>query len=404
MAEYTYAGIDEYGKEKKGRINSNSVEEAKKHLKSDGIIALDINPATVLNKSIELSIGSQVKARDLSVFCRQFVSMISAGVTIIDALEMLGEQTENKMMSKAIRGVQTEIEKGETLATAMEQYPKVFPSLMISMVAAGEASGKLELILGRMASHFEKSAKLKALMTKASVYPIIVSLVAITVVIVMLVKIVPSYTDMFDQMGTELPKITQMIVAASDFLLAYWYFLLPVVIVILLGFRAFRRMEAGQIFFGNLARKMPIFGKLTIKTAASQYARTLSTMLFSGMPMIQALGITANTMSNYLYKRALLQAKDVVAKGVPLSEPIAESGIFPSMVTHMTKIGEETGDLEDMLNRLADYYDEEVEMTTQTVMAALEPMIILVLAVVVGVLIAAVMSPMLAMYQSLDSL
>jgi type IV pilus assembly protein PilC len=170
------------------------------------------------------------------------------------------------------------------------------------------------------------------------------------------------------------------------------------------GLKLYLKTTSGQIVFGNLSRSIPIFGKLTIKSAASNYARTLSTLIYSGLPMMEALAITASTMSNYIYKRALLAAKEEVAKGIPLSEPITQSGLFPPMVGHMTRIGEETGDLEGMLNRLADYYDEEVEMTTQTVMAAIEPMVILLLAGVVGVLIMAIMSPMLAMYQQMDSL
>jgi type IV pilus assembly protein PilC len=177
-----------------------------------------------------------------------------------------------------------------------------------------------------------------------------------------------------------------------------------VIVAVVAGIKLYKRTVSGQIFFGTISRKIPVFGKLVIKQAASNYARTLSTLIYSGLSMIEALAITADTMSNYIYKQALLKAKDEVAKGIPLSEPVQACGLFPPMVSHMTKIGEETGDLEGMLNRLADYYDEEVELATETVMAALEPMVILVLAAVVGVLVAAIMSPMLAMYQQMDSL
>jgi type IV pilus assembly protein PilC len=275
---------------------------------------------------------------------------------------------------------------------------------MISMVAAGEASGKIDVAFERMAAHFEKSAKLKGLIKKTAMYPIIVAIVALGVVVVMLVKVIPSYQDMFDQMGGQLPAITLAVVAMSNFIMNDWFWIIVAVVAVVVGIKLYKKTISGQILFGNLARKVPIFGKLTIKTAASNYARTLSTLIYSGLPMIEALAITANTMSNYIYKQALLKAKEEVAKGVPLSEPILASGLFPPMVGHMTRIGEETGDLEGMLNRLADYYDEEVEMATQTVMAALEPMVILLLAAIVGVLVAAIMSPMLAMYQQMDSL
>jgi type IV pilus assembly protein PilC len=236
------------------------------------------------------------------------------------------------------------------------------------------------------------------------VYPIIVLVVALIVVVVMLVKVIPSYQDMFEQLGSELPALTLAVVALSQFIINDWFWIVIVIAAIVIGISAFKRTVPGQVFFGTLARKVPIFGKLTIKQAASNYARTLSTLIYSGLPMMEALAITGNTMSNYLYKQAMNRAREEVAKGVSLSEPIIHCGLFPPMVGHMTKIGEETGDLEGMLTRLADYYDEEVEMTTQTVIAAMEPMIILVLAGIVGVMIGAIMMPMFQLYGDMNSL
>jgi len=404
MADFAYLVIDKTGKEKKGNIEAANPEEATSRLKKEGYVVLKVEKTNALTKEIDFSIGQKVKPRDLSVFCRQFVSMISAGVTILDSLSMLSEQTENKSMAKAISGVRDEIAKGETLSSAMARYPKVFPSIMVSMVAAGEASGKLEVSLNRIALMFEKQAKLNGIVKKAAVYPIIVVIVAIAVVAVMLVKVIPAYKDMFDQFGAELPMITKIMIGLSNFIITKWYVIILVVVAAVVGIRAYKKTVSGQILFGTLARKLPIFGKLNVKTAASNFARTLSTLVYSGMPLIEALNITANTMTNYLYKEAVQNAKEQVAKGVPLSEPIKECGLFPPMVGHMTAIGEETGDLEGMLNRLADYYDEEVDMATQTVLAAMEPMIILVLAVIVICLVAAIMMPMLQMYSVVDSL
>lgn len=403
MADWTYVAIDSNGKEQKGNIVADTELEAKNKLKLDGYMVISLTKATALTKELNIQIGGGVKPRDLSVFCRQFTSMINAGVTILDTLDMLADQTENKVMGKAIRGVHSEIQKGETMSEALRKYPKVFPSIMVSMVAAGEASGKIDVAFERMSEHFEKSAKLKGLIKKAAVYPIIVSIVAVVVVVVMLVKVIPSYEDMFTQLGTELPGITKMVVAMSDFLMAYWYIIIAVVVAIVVSISVFKRTESGKKFFGTVARKVPIFKNLNIKTAASNYARTLSTLVYSGLPMIEALGITAGTMTNYWYKQALEKAKEEVSKGIPLSEPITSCGLFPPMVSHMTRIGEETGDLEGMLTRLADYYDEEVETATQAVIAAMEPMIILVLAVIVGGLVAAIMTPMLAMYSAMDN-
>lgn len=405
MADFGYLVIDKSGKEKKGSIVAESMTDAKALLKNEGFTIVELNEAGVLTKDINISFGgSGVKIRDLSVFCRQIVSMINAGVTIIDALEMLSLATENKTMAKTIVKVKENIQKGETLSESMAKYPKVFPPIMVSMVAAGEASGKLDVAFSRMAERFEKKAKMDAILKKAAIYPVMVMIIAVIVIIVMLVKIVPTYTDIFAQLGTDLPPLTVAAVKASDFLIEKWYLLLIGLIVVIVALRIFSKTISGQIFFGNLARKLPVFGKINVKGAASNYARTLSTLVYAGLSMVDAITITANTMQNYIYKESLLHAKDEVMKGVPLSEPIVRSGLFPPMVGYMTRIGEETGDIEGMLNKLADYYDEEVEMSTQSIMAALEPMIILVLAAIVVLLIAVIMGPMLKLYGSLQNL
>ncbi len=404
MAEFNYLVVDKTGKEKKGNMQAETVEEVRAKLKNEGFTVVNVTKASTLTKEINITIGKPVKPRDLSVFCRQFISMVRAGVTILDALDMLAEQTENTAMAKAIRGVHTEIRKGETLSEALAKYPNIFPDIMCSMVAAGEASGKLDVAFERMATHFEKTAKLRAIVKKAMIYPIIVMIVAIVVIIVMLIKVIPAYDGLFDQLGGELPALTKAVIAVSNFFMNEWFWILVVAVAAGVALSIFKKTVTGQIVFGTIARKLPIFGKLTIKQASSNYARTLSTLIYSGLPMMEALAITANTMSNYLYKKALEHAKDEVAKGVSLSEPIMQSGLFPPMVGHMTRIGEETGDLEGMLNRLADYYDEEVEVTTQSVIAALEPMIILVLAAIVIVIIGAIMLPMLEMYGQMENL
>ena len=404
MAEFNYLVVDKTGKEKKGNMQAETVDEVRAKLKNEGFTVVNVTKASALTKEINITIGKAVKPRDLSVFCRQFISMVRAGVTILDSLDMLADQTENVAMAKAIRGVHTEIRKGETLSEALSKYPKVFPDIMCSMVAAGEASGKLDVAFERMATHFEKSAKLKAIVKKAMIYPIIVMIVALVVIVVMLIKVIPAYDSMFEQLGGELPALTRAVVAVSDFIMHDWFWLIVILIGVGVAISVFKKTITGQIVFGTISRKLPVFGKMTIKQAASNYARTLSTLIYSGLPMMDALAITANTMSNYLYKQALNHAREEVAKGVSLSEPIVQSGMFPPMVGHMTKIGEETGDLEGMLSRLADYYDEEVEMATQSVIAALEPMIILVLAAIVIVIIGAVMLPMFQLYGQMDNL
>ena len=404
MAEFIYVAVDVNGKEKKGSLEAENRERAYTKLKNDGMIPLTLNEANALNKEINIEIGGKVKPRDLSVFCRQFVSMINAGVTIIDALRMLADQTENKRMANALKQVQVDIEKGESMAEAMVKHDKVFPDIMVSMTAAGEASGKLNTAFERMAEQFEKNARIQAMIKKAMIYPMILCVVAVAVIAVFLIKVIPSYQDMFKQIGSELPGITRAVVAASDFVVNNILLLIVVIAVVVVGIKMFAGTPGGRDFFGKLSIKVPVLGKMNVKTACSTFARTLSTLLYSGVSMIDALEIVSRVMSNELYKKVLIVAKEEVAKGVPLSEPIANSGLFPPMVSHMTKIGEETGEVEDMLTRLADYYDEEVEQATQNLTAAMEPLIILVLAGIVGILIGAIMAPMVQMYNDLENL
>ncbi len=404
MADFGYEAITKDGKALKGSIEAESIEAATALLKAKGYIVTDINEQSILNKDINISFDKKPTPRDLAVFCNQFVAMSRAGVSILECLNLLREQTENKPLAKAIRETQAEVEKGETLANGLKQHPKIFSDLMITTVNAGEQSGSLEIALERMAAQYEKSAKTAALVKKAMIYPIVVAIVAVAVVIVMLVKVIPSYTEMFADLGTDLPAITKAVVAMSDFIIGYWFILIPVIIGLVIAIRAYLATPSGKRVKSTLALKIKLTQNLTTKSACSQLARTLSTLLGAGVPLVEAVDIAGETMQNVLFYDAVKYAKDEVIKGVPLSQPLEESGLFPPMMYHMMRIGEEAGNTEEMLDKLADYYDEEVEIAVQSLMAAMEPMIIIVLAVVVGILIAACMSPMLTMYQALDNL
>jgi len=404
MPSFSYIMIDKQGKEKKGTMEAVNEDKVTLNLKSEGYIPISVVPQNIMSKDINITFGNPIKPRDLSVFCRQFVSILSAGVSIINALDMLSEQTENKVLSKAIKGVQIAVEKGETLADAMAAEKKVFPSLLIHMIEAGESSGNLEIAFGRMATQFEKDSRLRSQVKKAMIYPVVVGLVAVGVVFLMLIVVIPNFIGMFADMNMELPFMTQLVVNMSNFMKARWYVIIGVVIAIMVGINMYKQSPSGKIVIGELGLKMPLFGKLTTKSSSSRFARTLSTMLAAGIPMIEAIDITAKTMDNVIVRQTLLDAKEDVAKGLPLSIPLKKSGIFPPMVCHMTKIGEETGNIESMLEKLADYYDEEVEIATASLMAAMEPMIIVVLALVVGVLIISIMQPMMSMYSGLDNL
>jgi type IV pilus assembly protein PilC len=404
MASYSYIIIDKNGKEKKGTMEAATEDKVIATLRAEGYIPISVVPQNILTKDINITFGNPVKPREFSVFCRQFVSILSAGVSIINALDMLQEQTENKALSQAIKKIQTSVEKGETLAGAMRLEDKIFPNLLIQMVEAGEVSGNLEIAFDRMATHFEKDAKIKAQVKKAMIYPMIVGIVALLVVFVMMVIVIPNFMLMFEGMDIPMPKLTQRVLDMSDFVQQWWYLIIAAILAGILGIQLFKRTDTGRLLFGKLGLRMPLFGKLTVKSVSTRFARTLSTLLAAGIPMIEAIAITSRTMDNMVVRNALQDAKEDVAKGISLSVPLKKSGIFPPMVWHMTKIGEETGNIEAMLDKVADYFDEEVETTTQSLMAFMEPIIIVVLALVVGVLIMAIMQPMFSMYDGFGGL
>ncbi len=404
MAKYGYEAINKLGAEIKGTIEGNSKEEAVGKLKNQGLIIISVKEQSFLTQDINIQIGGYPTARDLSVMCRQFVSMNKAGVTILETLRMLYEQTENKRLKDALKEVRIGIEKGDTLAQALAEHPKVFPDLMVNMVAAGEASGTLHIAMERVSIQLERSNKTQALVKKAMIYPIAVFCVAIVVTVVMLVVVIPSYESMFADLGTELPAITKFYVAMSNGLREHWLIIVPLIGAVIAGIIAFSKTDTGKHVFGKIALTVPILKNMTVKSAASQMARTLGTLLGSGVTLMEATEIVSNIMGNVYFKEALKDASEQVAIGMPLSRPLEECGLFPPMVYHMLRIGEESGNTEEMLDKLADYYDEEVEMAVQSLMAAMEPMIIVVLAVVVGGLVAACMAPMLSMYQALDTM
>ena len=405
MASFQYVAVNKAGKHVKGVVEADNQVKAQAMVKAEGLVPVEVKAQGLLDKDIEIGfLKEKVKVRDLSLFCRQFVSMHRAGVTILEALRLLMEQTENKTLREAAQETYLGVQKGETLASSMKKRPDVFPELLIHMVTAGEASGSLDIAFERMAVQFEKTAKIQGLVKKAMVYPIVVAVMAVVIVIVMLTFIVPNFIAMFADMDIKMPAITLMVVAMSEFMQKFWYLVIAGIIAIVIGFNYAKTTPTGIRIFDKIALKAPLFGKLTTKSNSSKFARNLSTMIAAGISMPDAVDITASTMSNIYFKEAMIAAKSEVMQGIPLSQPLEKCGLFPPMVYHMTRIGEETGNIEEMLDKMADYYDEEVEVATQQLMAALEPMLIIVMAGVCGGIIGAVMAPMVSMYDALDTL
>ena len=404
MESFSYKAVSAAGKDVKGSVEAESREEAARKIKEQGLIPVSIGKQGALDKDVNIPIfkGKKIPARDMSVFCRQFASILKAGVSVINALEMLAEQTENKKLKEAIVNTQSNVEKGESLSDSMRQND-AFPSILIDMVRAGEASGSLENSLTRMAIQFEKDAKLNGIVKKAMMYPIVLICVMIGVVIVMLTFVIPSFMTMFEDLDSELPVTTRAILAMSNSLKNYWYIYIIVVVGAVVGIQMYKRTDNGKHNLDKLKLKIPVFGLLQTKSACASFARTMSTLLQAGMPMIDALEISASTMKNVLFYDGLEKVKNGVSLGLPLSNQLKATGLFPAMVVHMVGIGEETGNVEEMLTNSATYYEEEVEVQTQTLTSLMEPIIIVLMAFVVVLLIMAIYQPMIQLYNTLGS-
>lgn len=404
MADFVYSAVSKDGKKTKGTISAASLDRARKMLRDQGLTPTKVEEANMFNKELNLSIGGAVKPRDLSVFCRQFESILNAGVTIVQALEMLAGQTENKTFAKAISEVQISVKKGSSLSEAMKEHPKVFPELLVNMVEAGEASGNLETAMARMSVQFEKSAKLKALIKKAMIYPIMILLVAFGVLIVMSIVVIPQFVKMFDSLGSELPLITKIVMAFSNFLMHKWYLLILIIAAAAFGFIYFGKTETGKVVYGTIAIKAPLFGKLVVKSNSASFARTLSTLVSSGIAISDALEIASRSIKNILFRRVIADARKEVEQGVALSVPLRRANLFPAMIPQMINIGEETGNIDGMLTKAADYYEDEVEIATASLTTMMEPLIIVVMGVIVGFLVLAMYMPMISMYSGLENL
>lgn len=405
MQTFSYKAIGADGKEKKGSIDAENRQQATKKLKEDGLLPISVEEQSLLDKDISFSFGGKrkkkVTARDMSVFCRQFSSILRAGVSVVKALEMLGAQTENKNLKAAVIEVQSSVEKGSTLSDAMRMKKDVFPDLLISMVSAGEASGSLETAIDRMAIQFEKDAKIKSMVKKAMMYPMVLLVVAVGVMLLMITYVIPQFEDMFNSIDSELPVYTRAVLWLGDFITGKWWLLILIIVAIVFAYRTYKKTDTGRHQIDKIKLKIPVFGMLATKTACARFSRTLSTLLKSGMSMMDALDIVADTMENVIYKDALVKARSGVALGFELSQQLEATGLFPPMVVHMASIGEETGNMEEMLTNVANYYDEEVEVATQQVTALMEPIIIVVMAVMVAVLVLCIYGPMAQLYDDL---
>lgn len=402
MPGFNYTAIDRNGKRVRSSLDASSIETAKSSLRGAGYTILDIKEQTTLNRDIEIPFLGKPKAKDMAVFCRQFVSILRAGVSVASVLSMLGQQTGNKKLRAAIREMQADVEKGESLATSMRRHPKIFPAILVNMVSAGEASGNLEESFRQMELYFERSKRTKSKVTSAMIYPCVLIVVMIIVLIVMMTKIIPNFLKTFEDMDAELPKLTQGVMAVCEWFKSWWWVPLLVLVALIVGGVLFHRTNKGKHFFGWLARKTPVVGNLTVKTACATFCRTMEVLIGSGLTLTDSMDLAASNMGNIYYLEAIRDARGMVAEGTPLRESLVRTGIFPPMVSNLVGVGEETGDLQSMMGKVADYYDEEVDEATKKLLNLMEPAIIIFMAVFVVIIVLAIYLPMINMTKAFD--
>ena len=402
MPSYSYVAINRQGKQVKANVDAVSIEAAKNSLRAAGYSILEIKELSVLNKDIELPFLGNPTSKDMAIFCRQFQSILRAGVPVSNVLSMLGQQTENKKLADAIRDMQASIEKGETLAGSMRKHPKIFSNMLTNMVAAGEESGNLEESFRQMEDWFDKAKRTKSAVGKAMIYPCVLIVVMVIVLIIMMVKIIPSFMQTFTDMNMELPLPTKMVIAASDWFVEWWWMVIVGMVALAVGGMLFNRTSRGQHFFGWLTRKIPVVKLLTVRSACATFCRTLSLLLGSGLGLVESLDLVALNMGNIYFREAVQTIRTMVSEGWTLNASLRDTGLFPPMVCNMTGIGEETGDLQSMLEKTADYYDDEVKDATQSLLSLMEPAVMLFLAVFVVIIVLAIFLPMLSMNQAYD--
>ncbi|MFD2369066.1 type II secretion system F family protein [Brevibacillus sp. GCM10020057] len=394
MPVFQYEGRERTGKKVRGKIEANAKASAITELKQQGVLVLSMKEEVkgLLDRNIEL--GRPVKGKDIVIFLRQFATLIRAGIGIVESIQVLGLQTENKKLQRYLSDVQADLQQGTQLSDACAKYPKVFEPLFISMIRAGEASGNMELVLERLATFYEKAHYTKEKVKSAMAYPVTVGLLAVAVTVYLLTNIVPTFVGMFSGLHAELPEMTKVVMAFSKSLIDTWYFYLIGLLVLVVIINIIVNNSYGRFWVDYGMLKMPVFGKLLQKSAIARMTRTLATLFSSSVPILQSLSIVEGVVGNRLIGDAVGQAKESLRQGRPLSEPFKKSWVIPPMVSHMIAVGEETGSLDSMLDKVADFYEKEVESSVDKIKSLIEPIMIVFLSGIVGTIVLSIMVPM----------
>jgi type IV pilus assembly protein PilC len=398
MAAFAYSAINAHGVETTGELHASDISGAREQLRVRGLLANSLKELPASGEESARTVFKKIKPKTLQIFSRQFATMIEAGLNVVSALVILEEQTEDTYFADIVAELRADVEGGLLLSQAMSRHPKVFDRLFIAMVQAGEAAGILDTVLDRVAFQIEKATQIKRRVKGAMLYPTMVLIFATLVLVGMLMFLVPIFVNIFKELGGELPTLTQYVVTVSDFLRNDWYIIFPLLIATFFGIRRYKKTEPGRQMWDRIKLKIPMkIGDVVLKVTMARFSRTLSTLVAAGVDIIAALEITGQTSGNWVVESALGDVRLKVGEGVPIAQPLVENPIFPAMVSQMVKIGEETGELEKMLSKIADFYEDEVDAAISTLTSIIEPLMMIAVGMMVGVIIISMYLPMFKM-------
>ena len=400
MPKFKYRALTSTNERIEGEYEAKSKEEVITLLSSNNYYPLKIEEV-IESTEINLGLPKKVKLKDISIFCRQFYTMLDAGVQIDDCLEILTSQMTNDTLKKALHDISERVKKGESLADSMQEHTGVFPELLVKMIKSGEMSGNLDTIMLRMSVYYEKENKTNSKVKNAMIYPSILAIVAAGAVVVILTFVMPTFMEMFEQNNVELPALTKLLIWVSNQLTTNWLPIIGVIILLSVAYRFYAKTEHGKYTSGNLKLRLPILKPLNEKIIVSRFTRTLSTLLASGIPLTTSIHIVSEVVQNRVAELALQGVRERLVKGEGLSGPMRDAEIFPPMLSSMIKIGEESGALDDILNKTADFYEDELEAQIAATTAMVEPLLIVVMGIVIGGIVLAIMLPMFEMYTQL---
>ena len=404
MATFAYVGRTRSGAVKKGELSAKTRDEAVDQLRKQSVVVTSLEEKKSGKGGFNLSFGSGLTDKDLVVFTRQFGTMINAGLPLVQCLEILSTQSENKVLRETVGEVKTQVEAGSTFSDALRRHPKVFDDLYVNLVHAGEVGGLLDTILTRLAQYIEKAMKLKGAIKSAMIYPAAILGVAVVVITVLMIWVIPIFAKMFNELSggkMGLPGPTQLVIDISNMFTSYWYVMLGSIVAIIFGVKKYYATAQGRMAIDKFLLKTPVFGDLIRKASVAKFTRTLGTLLASGVPLLDGLAICAKTAGNKVIEMTLVNARVSISGGKTIADPLAASGVFPKMVTHMIAVGESTGALDAMLGKIADFYEDEVDSAVAALTSLLEPIMMIFLGIVIGFIVIAMYLPIFKMSEAI---